>query len=71
MNDRILHFGIYKGRPINEVPDEYLNWVVTSHSDKRAINAAIFELDLRASKIINKKTKAKTKKRTGKKKREK
>ena len=68
MNERIFHFGKYKGRPITEVPSEYLNWVIITHCDKRAVNAARFELDLRGSSIINKKTKVKPKKGAGKKK---
>jgi len=68
MTDKIFHFGKHKGKPLSDVPENYLKWVIHEHSDPRAIEAAVLEMDRRGTEIIEsggkRRAKAKGKRRT-------
>ncbi|GAB5444343.1 MAG: hypothetical protein Fues2KO_46920 [Fuerstiella sp.] len=51
--DRIFHFGKYKGVPIEDVPSKYLDWVIRNLEDSRAVNAAVYELQRRGTRLLN------------------
>lgn len=52
MTENLFHFGKYKGKPLQSVPEHYLEWVVLKHSDKRAVRTAQAELDRRAEAFL-------------------
>jgi uncharacterized protein (DUF3820 family) len=52
MADNTFHFGRHKGKPLSDVPEDYLDWVVQNHGDSRAVSAAQKELDRRASLLV-------------------
>ena len=59
MANQTFHFGKYKGTPLSDVPEAYLEWVIINHGDNNAVRAAQTELEKRGRDIIveGKKTK--------------
>ena len=52
MADSTFHFGKYKGTPLADIPEAYLEWVIINHGDNNAIRAAQTELEKRGRDII-------------------
>jgi hypothetical protein len=52
MSELIFHFGKYKGKPLCNVPDRYLNWVIQNSKDARAVLTAEQELHRRGTALL-------------------
>ena len=52
MADSTFHFGKYKGTPLADIPEAYLEWVIINHGYNNAIRAEQTELEKRGRDII-------------------
>ena len=49
MPDECFYFGKHKHKPLAEVPDDYLEWVILNIGKRKTVGMAIKELDRRGS----------------------
>ena len=52
MSELIFHFGKYKGEPLSNVPNNYLNWVIQNSKDARAVLTAEQEFHRRGTALL-------------------
>ena len=52
MAENIFHFGKFKGSRLSSVPLKYLEWVLRTVEDKRAVAAAEQEISRRAARFL-------------------
>mgnify|MGYP002631822712 CR=1 FL=1 len=52
MAENTFHFGVHKGKPLADVPESYLEWVIINHGDNNSVSAAQTELGKRGRDIV-------------------